>query len=94
MKYKLSLKAIAYSHDGLEYGTGPAILYKIQGLPEGENLLLRNVRPRFREGEWQVGDHTTGMVTKWTGTFKTAERALVQLQKEIDSAEETRLVRS
>jgi hypothetical protein len=94
MKYKLSLKAIAYSHDGLEYGTGPAILYKIQGLPEGENLLLRNVRPRFREGEWQVGDHTTGMVTKWTGAFKTAERALLQLQKEIDSAEETRLVRS
>jgi len=94
MKYKLNLKAIAYSHDGLEYGTGPAILYKIQGLPEGENLLLRNVRPRFREGEWQVGDHTTGMVTKWTGTFKTAERALLQLQKEIDSAEETRLVRS
>jgi hypothetical protein len=59
MKYKLSLKA-AYSHDGLEYGTGPAILYKIQGLPEGENLLLRNVRPRFREGEWQVGDHWNG----------------------------------
>ena len=94
MTYKLSLKPIAYSQNGLEYGTGPVILYKIQGLPEGENLLLRNVRPRFREGEWQVGDHTTGRVTKWAGAFKTAEGALLQLQKEIDSVGETRLARS
>ncbi len=84
MTNKLGLKAVAKSYNGLEYGSGPVIIYTVEGLPEGQNLLIRNVRPRCQEGEWQVGDRAAGMATKWTGAFKRAEDALRQLQKEID----------
>ena len=85
MTNKLILKPVAKSHNGLEYGSGPVIIYTVEGLPEGQNLLIRNVLPRCQEGEWQVGERTTEMATKWTGAFKTAQDALLQLQKEIDS---------
>jgi hypothetical protein len=85
MTHKLILKPIANSHNGLEYGTGPVIIYKIVGLPLGQSLLIRNVRPGFQQGEWQVGDGTSGIAAKWMGTFKTAEGALLQIQKDIDA---------
>ena len=85
MTNKLILKPVAKSHNGLEYGSGPVIIYTVEGLPEEQNLLIRNVRPRSQEGEWQVGERTAGMATKWTGAFKTAQDALRQLQKDIDS---------
>jgi hypothetical protein len=85
MTNKLILKPVAKSHNGLEYGSGPVIIYAVEGLPEEQNLLIRNVRPSSQEGEWQVGERTAGMATKWTGAFKTAQHALLQLQKAIDS---------
>ena len=85
MTNKLVLKAVAKSHNGLEYGSGPVIIYTVEGLAEGQNLLIRNVRPRSQEGEWQIGERAAGMATKWTGAFKRAEDTLLHLQKEIDS---------
>jgi hypothetical protein len=85
MTNKLILKPIAKSHNGLEYGSGPVIIYTVEGLPEERNLLIRNVRPSSQEGEWQGGERAAGMATKWTGAFKTAQNALLQIQKELDS---------
>ncbi len=85
MSHKLVLKPVARSHNGLEFGSGPVIIFTVEGLPEGQNLLIRNVRPRCQDGEWQVGERSNGMATKWTGGFKTAQDALFQLQKGIDS---------
>jgi hypothetical protein len=88
LELKLSLRPIARSRNGVEYGTGPVILYEIAGLPEGQNLSVRNIRPQSQIADWQIGDHAVQMETKWTGTFKTAQEALLELQREIDSAKE------
>jgi hypothetical protein len=63
------------------------MLYDVEGLPEGQKISIRNVRAESQEPLWQIGGYSTGHPTKWTGMFKTADEALGQLQKEIDSAE-------
>jgi hypothetical protein len=88
VKYTLSLKPVASARSGAEYGTGTVMLYEVDGLPEGQRISIRNVRSVLQEPIWQIGGHSRGMPTKWTGVFKTAEHALAQLQTEIDSADE------
>jgi hypothetical protein len=88
MKYKLSLKPVARSRTGVEYGTGPVMLYEVEGLPEGQKISIRNVRPAIQEPVWQIGTQSRGRETRWTGTSETAEEALAQLQEELDSADE------
>ena len=88
MKYKLTLKPIARSRTDVEYGTGPVMLYEVEGLPEGQKISIRNVRPAAQEPVWQIGAHVKGRETRWTGTSETAEEALAQLQEELDSVDE------
>jgi len=88
MKYKLTLKPVARSRTGVEYGTGPVMLYEIEGLPEGQEISIRNVRPATQEPVWQIGTHKMGRETRWTGNSETAEDALAQLQEELDSVHE------
>ena len=88
MKYKLTLKPIASSRTGVEYGTGPVMLYEVEGLPEGQKISIRNVRPATQEPVWQIGAHSKGRETRWTGTYEAAGEALAQLQEQLDSAEE------
>jgi len=88
VKYKLSLKPIARSRTGVEYGTGPVMLYEVEGLPEGRKISIRNVRPATQEPVWQIGAHYKGRETRWTGTCETAADALAQLQEQLDSADE------
>jgi hypothetical protein len=88
MKYTLSVKPVARSRTGVEYGTGPVMLYEVEGLPEGQKISIRNVRPATQEPVWQIGVHSRGRETRWTGTFQTAEEALTQLQEELDSVDE------
>lgn len=88
MKYTLSLKPVASARGGVEYGTGTVMLYEVEGLPEGQKISIRNVRSALQEPVWQIGGHSVGMPTNWTGVFRTAEDALAQLQTEIDSANE------
>ena len=40
MKYKLTLKPSARSRTGVEYGTGPVMVYDVEGLPEGQKFQL------------------------------------------------------
>jgi hypothetical protein len=88
MERKLSLRAIARSRTGVVYGTGPVMLYEVEGLPEGQRISIRNVRPDGQEPVWQVGAHIRGRDTRWTGTFESADEALGQLQEQLDSADE------
>ena len=88
MQSKLTLKPIARSRTGAEYGTGPVMLYEVAGLPEGQKISIRNVRPVTQEPVWQIGAHIKGRETRWTGTFESAEEALAQLQEQLDSADE------
>jgi hypothetical protein len=93
VNYKLTLKPTARSRTGAEYETGPVMLYEIEGLPEGQKISIRNVRPVTQEPVWQIGAHMKGRETRWTGTFESAEEALAQLQEQLDSVdEETREV--
>ena len=87
MKSTLSLKPVARSRDGVEYGSGPIMLYEVQGLPEGRAISIRNVRAQSQEPVWQFGAHFKGYPTRWTGAFKTAEEALAQLQENLDEAD-------
>ncbi len=88
MQSKLTLKPIARSRTGVEYGSGPVMLHEVEGLPEGQKISIRNARPVTQEPVWQIGAHIKGRETRWTGTFETAEEALARLQEELDSADE------
>ncbi len=88
MKCTLSLKPVARSRTGVEYGIGPVMLYEVEGLPVGQKISIRNVRPATQEPVWQIGAHRRGHETRWTGTSETAEDALAQLQEELDSVDE------
>lgn len=88
MKPTLSLKPVARSRNGVEYATGPVMLYEVEGLPEGQEISIRNARPATQEPVWQIGAHSRGRETRWTGTFEAAEEALAQLQEQLDSADE------
>jgi hypothetical protein len=87
MKSILSLKPVAQSRKGVEYGSGPIMLYEVQGLPEGRAISIRNVRAQSQEPVWQFGAHFKGYPTRWTGAFKTAEETLAQLQENLDEAD-------
>jgi hypothetical protein len=88
MKQKLSISPVAKSRTGQEYGTGPIMLYDVDGLPEGRKISIRNVQAAGQQPVWQIGAHVKGRDTRWTGTFETAEEALAQLQEQIDTADE------
>jgi hypothetical protein len=87
MKSLLNLKPVAQSRKGVEYGSGPVMLYEVQGLPEGRAVSIRNVRAQAQEPVWQFGAHFKGYPTRWTGAFETAEAALAQLQENLDEAD-------
>jgi hypothetical protein len=63
------------------------MLYEVEGLREGRAISIRNVRAEAQEPVWQFGAHFKGYPTRWSGTFKTAEEALAQLQENLDEAE-------
>jgi hypothetical protein len=84
----LTLKPVARSRSGMEHGTGPIMLYEVEGLPEGRKISIRNIRPAIQEPVWQIGAHIKGRETRWTGTFGSAEEALAQMQEQLDSADE------
>ena len=88
MHSKLTLKPIGRSRTGVEYGTGPVMLYEVEGLPGVQRISIRNVRPAGQQPIWQVGAHFRGRETRWTGTFESADEALAQLQEQLDSADE------
>jgi heme-degrading monooxygenase HmoA len=88
MQSKLGLKPIARSRTGAEYGTGPVMLHEVEGLPEGQKISIRNVRPEGQEPIWQIGAHFKGRETRWAGTFESADEALAELQEQLDSADE------
>jgi hypothetical protein len=88
MRPKLNLKPIARSRTGVEYGTGPVMLYEVEGLADAKKISIRNVRPATQEPVWQIGAHIKGRETRWTGTFESADEALTQLQEQLDSADE------
>ena len=88
MKRTLSLKPVARSRNGVEYATGPVMLYEVEGLPEDQKISIRNTSPATQEPVWQIGAHSRGRETRWTGTSETAEEALAQLQEELDSVDE------
>lgn len=88
MQPKLTLKPIARSRTGEEYGTGPVILYEVEGLLGGQRISIRNARPAGQQPVWQIGAHFRGRATRWTGTFESVDEALAQLQEQLDSADE------
>jgi len=75
------------ARSGSEHGTGKTFLYDVNGLPKGQKITIKNTSPEHQTPRWQIGGHTIGQETKWTGAFVTPEEALAQLQKEIDNAD-------
>jgi len=88
MKCVLSLKPVVRSRTGVENGTGPTMLYEVEGLPDGQKISIRNIRPVAQQPIWQIGAHIKGRETRWTGTFESADEALAQLQEQLDSTDE------
>ena len=88
MTPKLSLKPVASSRSGEACETSSIALYEVDGLPGNRKISIRNVQPATQQAIWQVGAHTKGYNTRWTGTFESPSEALAQLQEQIDSAEE------
>jgi hypothetical protein len=48
MKSILSLKSAAQSRKGVEFGSGPVMLYEVQGMPQGRAISIRDVSRRSR----------------------------------------------
>jgi hypothetical protein len=88
MKCALSLKPVARSRTGLEYESGPVMLYEVEGLPDGQKISIRNIRPVAQQPIWQIGAHIKGRETRWNGTFESADEALAHLQEELDLTDE------
>jgi hypothetical protein len=88
MKRTLTLKPVTRSRTGAEYGTGPVMLYEVEGLPDAQKISIRNIRPVAQQPIWQIGAHIKGRETRWTGTFESADEALAQLQEQLDSTDE------
>ena len=88
MRQKLNLKPVARSRAGEVSETAPTMLYEVEGLPDNRKISIRNVQPATQQPIWQIGAHTKGYNTRWTGTFESASEALAQLQEQIDSADE------
>jgi hypothetical protein len=88
MRQKLSLKPVARSGTGEVSETDRTVLYEVEGLPDARKISIRNVQAATQHPIWQIGAHTKGYNTRWTGTFETASEALAQLQEQIDSADE------
>jgi hypothetical protein len=88
MTQKLSLKPAASFRSGEVSETGPTMVYEVEGLPDTRKISIRNVQAAAQQPIWQIGAHTKGYNTRWTGTFESASEALTQLQEQIDSADE------
>jgi hypothetical protein len=73
MQFNLTLKPIARSRAGVECGTGPIMLYEVEGLPGGQKISIRNIRLAGQQPIWQIGPHFRERETRWTGTFESAD---------------------
>ena len=79
MPIKLTMREVASLRSGLDYGTGQAYRYRVEGMPSGEEAIILE----SDEG-WRILRTKNGVQGDWPGEYKTADEALAALQKEFD----------
>ena len=82
MKHTLTLHKEGSVGEGAVYGSGAVFLYRVVGMPAGEEAKISNYGAPDRS-DWRIlrikGDTPSG----WTGHYQSAEAALAVLQKEV-----------
>jgi len=81
MKYTLTLHEEGWSRKGPVLRSGPVNMYRVGGMPEGEEARIINFGAPHRS-DWRIlrikGDEQSG----WTGKYASAKAALAELQKQ------------
>ena len=68
---------------GREYGTGRAVMYAVDGLPNGEEVSIFNCGTSNR-ASWQVLAAKFGVSSGWTGDYASPEQALAAIMREVN----------
>jgi hypothetical protein len=83
MKYALTLHEEGWSREGPVFKSGPVNMYRVGGMPEGEEAKITNFGAPHRS-DWRIlrirGDEQCG----WSGSYDSADVALAELQKQYE----------
>jgi hypothetical protein len=74
-RYTLSLEENRWIRDGMEYGTGQPVGYRVLGTPPDQDIQICKI-----SASWQVRRNGN----EWTGNYESPQQALVALQAEFD----------
>ncbi|MBZ5593784.1 MAG: hypothetical protein LAP39_16220 [Acidobacteriia bacterium] len=81
MQYSLTLHEDASFRRGPVYASGPVIVYRVGGMPDGKTAKIANFGAPNRN-DWRImrisADNTQ---TDWTGHYESVEDALAALQQ-------------
>ena len=82
MLYTFTLHEDAWLRDGPVYKSGPAVGYRVGGMPDGKTARMVNFGAPSRN-DWQImrinADNT---YSDWTGHYESIEDALAALQQD------------
>jgi hypothetical protein len=82
MKYTLTLHEEAWNCDGAVFTTGAPYVYRVGGMPEGQEAEIRNVGPPDSDN-WRIfrikGDEKSG----GAGNYESAKVALAVIAERI-----------
>jgi len=82
MTYPLTLDADTWLSDGPAHRGGPAIGYRINGMPERQEARIANFGGPNR-ADWRFLRTSGGKSGGWTGNYETVQEALVALQLDL-----------
>ena len=82
MKHTLTLHQEASIGDKSVYGSGTVFIYRVGGMPAGEEAMISNCGAPTRN-DWRILRIKGGIQSKWTGHYESAEAALAVLQREV-----------
>jgi hypothetical protein len=83
MTHTMTLHEDAWISDGPVYRSGPAIGYRVNGLPTGDEARISNFGGPGH-ADWRLLRISDGQSGGWAGHYDSAKTALAALQKECE----------
>lgn len=85
MRITLTKHETGWLRDGPVFASGVVIRYRVGSMPPGEEADLHNFgAPSWND--WQIYRVSKVGHKTWTGHFSSADKALVQVQREVDAS--------
>lgn len=83
MNYTLTLHEEGWTGDGPIFASGPVFMYRVDGMPEGEEATIANYGAPHRN-DWRILRIRGHEQSDWTGNYESAEVALAELQSQYE----------